>query len=94
MKTVIKNVLVDANDFVTFKNRNGELKAFHIKEISASSHPIQVDTKAFHGYVSIHNGEYNELYPIEIHENIIGAIDSVDIVEVVYDEEQEKNFLH
>lgn len=79
---------------VVFNDRNANRKAFHISEIGVNLFPICVDTRSFYCSVQIHNGDYLEAYALRTHTNSLDEIESVDLLEVIYDREQELNFLH
>lgn len=95
MNYVNKTVAIDANNFVVFNDRSGERRAFHVSEIAKNLFPAVINGKPYDGIVSIHNGDYPEGYPLNVKlDSMTGFPCAVDIVEVVYDEDQARNFMH
>ena len=95
MNYVNKTVQIDDNNFVVFNDRSGERRAFHVSEIAKNLFPAVINGKEYDAVVSIHNGDYPEGYPLHVLlDSGTGAPCAVDIVEVVYDQQQVQNFLH
>lgn len=97
MNFLNKNIPV-TNDKVTFVDRNGDKQSFYLNDTCAMIKSVEHEGKEYKAGIVVDNGDFSELYPVclNMREKQHGyghEIVSVDILEVIYDQDQEQNFL-